>query len=192
MGFQSGGLGPGGRWGSFICDTLRFRLTFKNAAGWCFSLQNVLCPAVWSLTPQSCSLTTRIPSPQPSAPRSQNPLHRLYPPSSLCQFRLVREVILMRAGRFSWERSPVAPHYSEVLPLLFFCIENSLSHVSCMMLQWHLTAVLNRGTLDCPRHPFKTFFEGFPGGSVVRNLPANAGDMGSIPGPGGSHVSWSN
>ena len=25
---------------------------------------------------------------------------------------------------------------------------------------------------------------GFPGGSVVRNLPANAGDVGSIPGSG--------
>ena len=25
---------------------------------------------------------------------------------------------------------------------------------------------------------------GFPGGSVVKNLPANAGDIGSIPGPG--------
>ena len=29
---------------------------------------------------------------------------------------------------------------------------------------------------------------GFPGGSVVKNPPANAGDMGSIPGPGGSHM----
>ena len=28
----------------------------------------------------------------------------------------------------------------------------------------------------------------FPGGSVVKTLPANAGDMGSIPDPGGSHV----
>ena len=27
---------------------------------------------------------------------------------------------------------------------------------------------------------------GFPGGSVVKNSPANAGDMGSIPGPGRS------
>ena len=26
----------------------------------------------------------------------------------------------------------------------------------------------------------------FPGGSVVKNLPANAGDSGSIPGPGRS------
>ena len=29
---------------------------------------------------------------------------------------------------------------------------------------------------------------GFPGGSVVKNLPANAGDMGLIPGAGGSHI----
>ena len=27
---------------------------------------------------------------------------------------------------------------------------------------------------------------GFPGGSVVKNLPANAGDAGSVPGPGRS------
>ena len=27
----------------------------------------------------------------------------------------------------------------------------------------------------------------FPGGAVVKNLPANAGDMGSSPGPGRSH-----
>ena len=31
----------------------------------------------------------------------------------------------------------------------------------------------------------------FPGGAVVENPPANAGDMGSIPGPGGSHMSQS-
>ena len=29
--------------------------------------------------------------------------------------------------------------------------------------------------------------EGFPGGLVVKNLPCNAGDTGSIPGPGRSH-----
>ena len=28
----------------------------------------------------------------------------------------------------------------------------------------------------------------FPGGSVVRNLPANAGDTGLIPSPGRFHV----
>ena len=34
--------------------------------------------------------------------------------------------------------------------------------------------------------------EAFPGDSVVKNLPANAGDTGSIPGPGKSHMLWGN
>ena len=33
---------------------------------------------------------------------------------------------------------------------------------------------------------------GFPGGAVVESLPASAGDMGSSPGLGGSHVPRSN
>ena len=33
--------------------------------------------------------------------------------------------------------------------------------------------------------------QGFPGSSVVKNLPANAGDTGSIPGPGRYHMLWS-
>ena len=33
---------------------------------------------------------------------------------------------------------------------------------------------------------------GFPDGTVVKNPPANAGDMGSSPGPGISHMPWSN
>ena len=33
---------------------------------------------------------------------------------------------------------------------------------------------------------------GFPGGTVVKNLPANAGDTGSSPGPGRSHMLRSN
>ena len=32
----------------------------------------------------------------------------------------------------------------------------------------------------------------FPGGTVVKNPPANAGDMGLRPGPGGSHMPRSN
>ena len=32
----------------------------------------------------------------------------------------------------------------------------------------------------------------FPGGTVVKNPPANAGDMGLSPGLGRSHMSWSN
>ena len=34
----------------------------------------------------------------------------------------------------------------------------------------------------------RTLVLGFPGGAVVKNPPANAGDMGSSPGPGRSHM----
>ena len=44
-------------------------------------------------------------------------------------------------------------------------------------------------------HPsplIKTLLLGFPGGAVLENLPANAGDTGSSPGLGGSHMLRSN
>ena len=39
---------------------------------------------------------------------------------------------------------------------------------------------------------FKIKNLGFPGCAVVENLPASAGDMGSSPGLGRSHMPWSN
>ena len=36
------------------------------------------------------------------------------------------------------------------------------------------------------------YCRGFPGGSVVKNPPANAGDTGSSPGQGRSHMPRSN
>ena len=38
----------------------------------------------------------------------------------------------------------------------------------------------------------KNAAKGFPGGTVVKNPPANAGAMGSNAGPGRSHMPWSN
>ena len=38
----------------------------------------------------------------------------------------------------------------------------------------------------------KGYDRGFPGGAVIENLPANAGDTGSSPGPGRSHMLRSN
>ena len=38
----------------------------------------------------------------------------------------------------------------------------------------------------------KSSFLDFPGGAVVKNPPANAGDTGSSPGPGRSHMPRSN
>ena len=40
--------------------------------------------------------------------------------------------------------------------------------------------------------PNKRWKEGFPGGTVVENLPANAGNTGSSPGLGRSHMPLSN
>ena len=42
-----------------------------------------------------------------------------------------------------------------------------------------------------PELSFKNTELGFPGGAVVENPPANAGDPGLIPDPGGSHMPWS-
>ena len=39
---------------------------------------------------------------------------------------------------------------------------------------------------------FKIYSRGFPGGTVGKNPPANAGDTGSSPGPGRSHMPRSN
>ena len=41
-------------------------------------------------------------------------------------------------------------------------------------------------------HTAKTGKVHCPGGPVVKNLPAGAGDMGSNPGPGRSHMLWGN
>ena len=38
----------------------------------------------------------------------------------------------------------------------------------------------------------KTVEWGFPGGTVVKNLPANTGNTGASPDPGRSHMPWTN
>ena len=38
----------------------------------------------------------------------------------------------------------------------------------------------------------KNLLQGFPGGAVVKNPPANVGDMGSSPSPGRPHMPRSN
>ena len=52
-----------------------------------------------------------------------------------------------------------------------------------------------RSSTCLPGHlilPFKAPEVDFPGGAVVKNLPANAQDMGLSPGPGRSHMPRSN
>ena len=47
-------------------------------------------------------------------------------------------------------------------------------------------------TLTQDQEHSKTEERGFPGGAVVKNPSADAGDMGSSPGPGRSHMTRSN
>ena len=59
--------------------------------------------------------------------------------------------------------------------------------------QFDLSAVtkpVSQRERDLSHVPFRQFLRvgGFPGGAVVEGLPANAGDMGSSPGLGGSHM----
>ena len=57
-----------------------------------------------------------------------------------------------------------------------------------------LGTIINRGTGETNFTYFreisciKKTLQGFPGGAVVENLPANAGDTGSSPGLGGSRM----
>ena len=44
----------------------------------------------------------------------------------------------------------------------------------------------------CAIPDYLKLLKGFPGGAVVENPPANAGDTGSSPGLGRSHMPWSN
>ena len=50
----------------------------------------------------------------------------------------------------------------------------------------------NRSSNCTKQKPNKTKRRDFPGGAVVKNPPANEGDMGSSPGPGRSHMLRSN
>ena len=59
---------------------------------------------------------------------------------------------------------------------------------------WRLNNTLlnNQEITEEIKEEIKKNIEGFPGGVVVENLPANAGYMGSSPGLGRSHMPRSN
>ena len=54
------------------------------------------------------------------------------------------------------------------------------------------TATWKRMKLEPSLTPYKKINSGFPGGAVVKNLPASAGHTGSSPGLGRAHMLRSN
>ena len=74
------------------------------------------------------------------------------------------------------ERYPVWMYFLHLLSLSY---EEGRAHLSLLCQLCHCTTCIQ-------------LHSGFPGGEVVKNPPANAGDTGSSPGPGRSHVPWSN
>ena len=74
----------------------------------------------------------------------------------------------------------------------FWKLKQHIKTVSiCKWFNKHTTAVVNQKNI-CSRDLNYNILLGFPGGAVVENLPANAGDMGSSPGLGRSHMPRSN
>jgi len=53
-------------------------------------------------------------------------------------------------------------------------------------------AEIKENSFNLIKSPFKNSTAGFPGGSVVKNLPANAGDTSLIPSPGRFYMQQSN
>ena len=62
----------------------------------------------------------------------------------------------------------------------------------CVLREEEEESVLMKGRyyVSSGRHYYK--LSGFPGGTVVKNLPASAGDTGLSPGPGRSQVPRNN
>ena len=62
-----------------------------------------------------------------------------------------------------------------------------LSSVFVTTLSWRQLLISEKAA-----ESLRKSLQGFPGGPVVKNLPCNAGDTSSIPGPGRSHMPQSN
>ena len=67
------------------------------------------------------------------------------------------------------------------------CVCNILSFAD----KYSVFIIFSNICKDLKYFVLKNVFWGFPGGAVVGSPPASAGDVGSSPGPGGSHVPWS-
>ena len=110
---------------------------------------------------------------------------------------------LSRSGIYSNWQPSISPNkrVAPVFPNVMYAASKSQKPTKCSAsslligiagynsLSFTLERLSHYG-LDLWTH--KSLMRDFPGGTVVNNLPANAGDTGSIPGAGRSHMLQSN
>ena len=119
--------------------------------------------------------------------------------------------IFQEAGKVVWYSHLLKnfPQFVVIYTIKDFGVINKaevdvfLDSLAFSMIQWML-AILSLGKdswikcnpcyqrVDRKNEYTKTWYLGFPGGSVTKNLPANVGDLGLIPGLGRFHMPWSN
>ena len=75
-------------------------------------------------------------------------------------------------------------------PILYFFLNKQCTHHFKKKKSNNLFKEQN--DLNTVHYSLESKNRDFPGGAVVKNPPANAGDMGSSPGPGRSHMPRSN
>ena len=80
-------------------------------------------------------------------------------------------------------------YHLSIICYLSICLSIYLSiYLSSIIFQYQKCVCMYMSILlnELPGLLTRSFVRNLPGGAVVKNLPANAGDMGSIPGPGRS------
>ena len=97
-----------------------------------------------------------------------------------------------------WDDAPWTSLCKQVVVLSPFTILENITHsISQKMIEfltnWLLPALKSTSKIEqWSEHYQKSKGRDFPGGAMVKNPPANAGDTGLIPGPGRSHMPRSN
>ena len=70
----------------------------------------------------------------------------------------------------------------------FFWNKKHSSHPWTSTTKFSFPETANASIFYVPFQKYKSKWMDFPGGTVVKNPPANAGDTGTSPGPGRSHM----
>ena len=83
----------------------------------------------------------------------------------------------------TWDNNPSHINYIKMVPQML-CLHH--------LFEMHYRYGTRRKLSAVCKELLKSFCWGFPGGAVVKNLPANTGDIGSSPGLGRSHMLRSN